>query len=148
MLLLLSESVCARMRELASRCTVVELYVRDTELQSFIRQRKLATPNCSSTELADTAYALFLANYHWEKPVRSIGVRGSGLVEAYECVQMSLYQDDQRRQKWERIDATVDEVRNRYGYMSLQRALIYTDPLLGRINPKDDHTVHPVGYFA
>jgi len=61
---------------------------------------------------------------------------------------MSLYQDDQRRQKWERIDATVDEVRNRYGYMSLQRAVIYTDPLLGRINPKDDHTVHPVGFFA
>jgi len=148
MLLLLAESVCARMRELASRCTVVELYVRDTELQSFIRQRKLTTPSCSSTELADTAYTLFLANYCWEKPVRSIGVRGSGLVEAYECVQMSLYQDDQRRQKWERIDATVDDVRNRYGYMSLQRAVIYTDPLLGRINPKDDHTVHPVGYFV
>lgn len=148
MLLLLSESVCARMRDLASRCTVVEVYVRDTELQSFIRQHKIASPSCSSAELADTAYALFLANYHWEKPVHSIGIRGSGLVEAYECVQMSLYQDDQRRQKWERIDATVDDVRRRYGYMSLQRALIYTDPLLGRINPKDDHTVHPVGFFA
>jgi len=127
---------------------VVEVYVRDTELQSFIRQHKIASPSCSSAELADTAYALFLANYHWEKPVHSIGIRGSGLVEAYECVQMSLYQDDQRRQKWERIDATVDDVRRRYGYMSLQRALIYTDPLLGRINPKDDHTVHPVGFFA
>ena len=30
MLLLLAESVCSRMRELASRCTVVEIYVRDT----------------------------------------------------------------------------------------------------------------------
>jgi DNA polymerase-4 len=148
MLLLLAESVCARMRELASRCTVVEVYVRDTELCSFIRQRKLTTPSCSSTELADIAFALFLANYRWEKPVRSIGVRGSGLVEAYECVQLSLYLDDQRREKWERIDTVMDEVRNRYGYMSLQRAVIYTDPLLAEINPKDDHTVHPVGYFA
>ena len=84
MLLLLSESVCARMRELVSRFSVVEVYVRDTELCSFIRQRKLAAPSCSITELADVAYALFLANYRWEKPVRSIGVRGSGLVEAYE----------------------------------------------------------------
>lgn len=148
MLLLLAESVCARMRELMSRCTVVEVYVRDTELHSFIRQRKLPTPSCSSAELADTAYALFLANYHWEKPVRSIGIRGSGLVEAYECVQLSLYQDDQKRQRWERIDAMVDEVRNRYGYMSLQRAVFKTDPLLGGINPKDDHVVHPVGYFV
>lgn len=148
MLLLLAESVCSRMRELASRCTVVEIYVRDTELHSLIRQRKLTSPSCSSAELADTAYALFLANYHWEKPIRSIGIRGSGLIEAHVFEQTSLFQDDQRKQKWESIDAMVDKVRNRYGYMSLQRALIYTDPLLGRINPKDDHTVHPVGYFG
>ena len=32
MLYLLAESVCARMRELASRCTTVEIYVRDTRL--------------------------------------------------------------------------------------------------------------------
>ena len=41
MLFLLAESVCARMRELASRCTVVEIYVRDTGLNSICRQRKL-----------------------------------------------------------------------------------------------------------
>ena len=41
MLILLAESVCCRMRELVSRCTVVEIYVRDTELNSFCRQRKL-----------------------------------------------------------------------------------------------------------
>ncbi len=41
MLLLLAESVCTRMRELASRCTVVEISVRDTELHSYSRQKKL-----------------------------------------------------------------------------------------------------------
>ena len=51
-------------------------------------------------------------------------------------------------QKWERVDAAVDELRERYGYMSVRRALTLADPLLGSINPKDDHTVHPVGYFG
>lgn len=148
MLILLAESVCCRMRELASRCTVVEVYVRDTTLQSFTRQRKLPSPSCSSAELADVAYALFRANYQWNKPIRSIGIRGSGLVEAYEYAQMSLYQDDQRRDKWERIDRSVDALRQRYGYLSIQRAILKTDPILGSINPKDDHTVHPVGYFG
>ncbi|WP_312281040.1 DNA polymerase IV [Oscillibacter sp.] len=148
MLLLLAESVCARMRELMSRCTVVEVYVRDTELRSFIRQCKLPSPSCSSAEMADAAYALFLANYHWEKPIRSIGIRGSGIVENGMYEQTSLFPDEQRRERWERIDKAVDDIRHRYGYMSLQRALIYTDPLLGSINPKDDHTIHPVGYFA
>ena len=148
MLYLLAESVASRMRELVSRCTVVEVYVRDVDLNSFCRQRKLQNPTCSSTEIAQVAFELFRASYRWEKPVRSIGVRGGGLVEMDTCLQLSMFQDDKKRDKWERIDATVDKLRERYGYMSVQRALMMTDPLLGKINPKDDHTVHPVGYFA
>lgn len=148
MLYLLAESVASRMRELVSRCTVVEVYVRDVDLNSFCRQRKLQNPTCSSTEIAQVAFELFQASYRWEKPVRSIGVRGAGLVEMDSCLQLSMFQDDKKRDKWERIDATVDKLRERYGYMSVQRALMMTDPLLGKINPKDDHTVHPVGYFA
>ena len=148
MLYLLAESVASRMRELVSRCTVVEVYVRDVDLNSFCRQRKLQNPTCSSSEIAQVAFELFRVSYRWEKPVRSIGVRGAGLVEMDSCLQLSMFQDDKKRDKWERIDATVDKLRERYGYMSVQRALMMTDPLLGKINPKDDHTVHPVGYFA
>ena len=148
MLFLLSESVASRMRNLVSRCTVVEVYIRDTELNSFCRQRKLQTPTCSSSEIANVAFDLFRKNYHWDKPVRSIGVRGSGLVTADAGVQLSFYADAIKRDKWERIDAAVDELRERYGYMSVRRALTLADPLLGAINPKDDHTVHPVGYFG
>ena len=63
MLYLLAESVCARMRELASRCTVVELYVRDTELCSIVRQRKLPAPSCSSQELTEVGMSLFRRHY-------------------------------------------------------------------------------------
>ena len=59
MLYLLAESVCARMRELVSRCTVVEIYVRDTQLNSIVRQRKLQAPSCSSQELAETGLDIF-----------------------------------------------------------------------------------------
>ena len=148
MLYLLAESVCARMRELASRCTVVEIYVRDTELNSICRQRKLCAPSCSSQELTEVGLDLFRRNYCWDRPVRSIGIRGAGLVEAEGTVQLSLYAEDQRRDKWERIDAAVDHLRQLYGYMSVRRALMDSNPLLGHINVKDGHTVHPVGYFG
>ena len=148
MLYLLAESVCARMRELVSRCTVVEIYVRDTQLNSIVRQRKLQAPSCSSQELAETGLDIFRRNYRWDRPVRSIGLRGAGLVEAQGTVQLSLYTEDQKRDKWERIDAAVDHLRQRYGYMSVRRALMDSDPLLGHINVKDGHTVHPVGYFG
>lgn len=148
MLYLLAESVCARMRELVSRCTVVEIYVRDTQLNSIVRQRKLQAPSCSSQELAETGLNIFRRNYRWDRPVRSIGLRGAGLVEAQGTVQLSLYTEDQKRDKWERIDTAVDHLRQRYGYMSVRRALMDSDPLLGHINVKDGHTVHPVGYFG
>ena len=148
MLYLLAESVCARMRELVSRCTVVEIYVRDTQLNSIVRQRKLQAPSCSSQELAETGLDIFRRNYRWDRPVRSIGLRGAGLVEAQGTVQLSPYTEDQKRDKWERIDTAVDHLRQRYGYMSVRRALMDSDPLLGHINVKDGHTVHPVGYFG
>lgn len=127
---------------------LVEVYVRDVELFSFTRQRALYAPTCSSSEIAEVAFDLFRRNYRWSRPIRSIGVRGSGLVDASSGTQLSLYQDDVKRDKWERIDATVDALRMQYGYMSIRRAATMADPLLGRINPKDDHTVHPVGYFG
>ena len=148
MLLLLAESVSSRMRELAARCTVVEVSVRDAELEHFTRQRKLPRPTGSSDELARTALDLFRRSYHWNAPIRSVGLRACGLVEGSAGVQLSLYPEDVRRDKWERIDAAVEGLRRRYGYRCVQRARIYADPQLGRINPREDHTVHPVGYFG
>ena len=148
MLYLLAESVAYRMRELAMRCRVVEVSVRDVNLFSFTRQRKLPNPTCSSHEIANVAFDLFKCNYFWRNPIRSIGVRGSELVDASAGAQLSFMMDDIRRDKWERIDAAVTQLRERYGYMSVRRAVACTDQQLGSINPRDDHTVHPVGYFG
>ena len=148
MLLLLAESVTSRMRELCSKCTTVEVSIRDTSLSWFTRQRKLPMPSCSSDELAEVAFQLFKANYRWQSHIRSIGIRGSGLVEASPFAQCSVFPEDQRRERWEQLDKTVDGLRSRYGYHSIRRAVMYGDQLLGSINPRDDHTVHPVGFFG
>lgn len=148
MLFLLAESVASRLRELAMRCRVVEVSVRDVNLSSFSRQHKLPNPTCSSHEIANVAFGLFKSNYSWRNPIRSIGVRGSELVDASAGTQLSFMVDDIRRDKWERIDAAVDHLRERYGYMSVRRAVTCTDQQIGSINPRDDHTVYPVGYFG
>ena len=147
MLVILSESIASRMRELAMKCTVVEITVRDKDLCSFIRQRKLETPTCYSMESAQAAFALFKSSYSWAKPLRSIGVRGSNLVSADSAIQLSLLSNEENRERHERLDRAVDVIRERYGYTSLQRAIVYTDHKLGRVNPTE-HTIHPVGYFC
>ena len=37
---------------------------------------------------------LFRANYQWEKPIRSIGVRGADLVTAGSLTQLDLFERD------------------------------------------------------
>ena len=105
------------------------------------------TPTSSSLEIARIAFELFKSNYRWGKPLRGVGVRGASLVPADVPIQLGFFSNAEKREKLERLDKAVDVVRERYGYTSVQRARIYTDRGLGAINPKDDHTVHPVGFF-
>lgn len=147
MLFLLAESVASRLREQGFRCTVVEISIRDTALFSFSRQQKLEVPTASSDDIASTAFKLFKGNYRWTRNIRSLGVRGADLVSTSAGTQLSLFPEGIRRDKWERIDAAVDRLRQEYGYTSVRRAVTCTDPLLGAIDPHG-HTVHPVGYFG
>jgi len=143
----LCESVAMRLRELGLECRTVEISVRDNTLYSFVRQKKQSRPTSLACDLHRAAMELFEANYKWQKPIRSIGVRGCELCAAGGSVQLSLLDDENRRDKLVRLEATVDDIRRRYGNLSIQRALLLSDRRLGNINPKDDHIIHPVGYF-
>lgn len=144
---LLAESVSARLRENNFAGTVVEISVRDNELYSFTRQQKLQMPTDITQEIAEAAMQLFRANYRWNKPIRSIGVRASSLVNALTPIQMNLFVDQAYRDKLQRMDHAVDDIRRRFGYNSIQRGLMYYDRILSSVNAKDDHTVHPHGYM-
>lgn len=143
----LSESVSARLRENNFACNVVEISVRDNELYSFTRQKKISNPTDITNEIAETALELFRENYKWEKPIRSIGVRASDLTNPCCATQLSLFVDEAYRDKLRRADRTVDEIRRRFGYKSIQRGLMYCDRTLSAVNAKDDYTVHPHGYM-
>lgn len=46
------------------------------------------------------------------------------------------------------VDRTVDYIRRRFGYYSIQRGIMYFDAGLSSLNAKEEHTVHPHGYFG
>jgi DNA polymerase-4 len=146
-LYVLSESVSARMREHGFKCRTAQIYVRDKNLFSFTLQDKFHKPTNLSTDLAEKAFSLFLANYSWLNPIRSIGLRGCDLVAADTHEQLSLFEDEKQRIKQEQIEITVDALRRRYGHFSVQRAILLKDSDLGRINPKEDHVIHPISFF-
>ena len=143
----LAESVAARMRENGFRAKTVQISLRDTDLFSFERQCKLESPSCLASELHDAGMRLLQDNYRFRKPLRSVGIRGMDLVPIQIAMQLNFFEDPVRREKRERLEVAVDELRRRFGHAAVSRAVTMCDPSLGTINPKDDHTIHPVGYF-
>ena len=109
---------------------------------------KLFQSTCISDEICKTAIRLLAENYRIDKPLRSIGVRVTDLVSANGDLQLSLLEDDKRRERFEKIDRAVDDIRRRFGHYSIARAIMSTDPTLRQFDAKGDHTIHPVGYFA
>lgn len=145
-LMALSESVSARLRKHGFKCNVVEVSIRDNGLNSFSRQMKIKTPTNITDEIVQTAFALFKANYNWKQPIRSLGVRASDLVLEDIPVQLDLFNDQEKRDKLEKLDRAVDDIRRRFGYFSVQRAAMYQDKVLSHLDA-GTHTVHPHSYF-
>lgn len=147
-LYMLSESVAARLRSHGFRCQTVQISIRDTGLGWFSRQQRLSRSSNLSGEIADAAMALFCRHYDWQRSVRSLGVRGCELVSDTEPEQISVFLDEQQRYKKQRLEQAMDHLRSRFGYEVIKRGVLLTNPAIGLANPKDDHTIHPVGYFA
>jgi DNA polymerase-4 len=143
----LAESVAERMRELGFQARTVEVTLRDNELLWITRQTTLPRPTHISTELCATAMMLLQANHRWEKPLRSIGIRGTNLVPMDATRQLSLFEDEQRRDRAEKLEFTIDDIRRKYGHCAIDRAMLRLDPRLGSLNPKEDHVIHPIGYL-
>ena len=145
---MLAESVAARLRKNGFRCRVVEISVRDNGLFSFTRQHKIANATNITEEIAREAYRIFKENYNWEKPIRSVGVRGSDLVNDNYWEQLDLFSRPELREKQMKMDGTVDILRKRFGYFIIQRGLMYQDTLLSHLDAEANGRVHPHGYFG
>ena len=144
----LAESVSARLRKHGFKCNTVAISIRDNGLYHFTRQMHLREPTDITDEIMKAAMELFRNHYDWSHPIRSLGVRGADLVTADIPVQMSLFMNEERRAKQEMMDKAVDEIRRRFGYFSIQRAFMYQDKILSKLDAQGSHTVHPVGYFS
>lgn len=146
-ILLLAESVAARLRENHFRCRGVEVTLRDSSLFSFERQCKLQQPTMQEQEIAEAAYKLYKKNYRWGEHLRSIGVRAIDLRPETEPCQICFDCSAEKQEDLEKLESTIDNVRGRFGYYALQRGVMYCDRALSHCDAKGDHTIHPHGYL-
>jgi len=87
--------------------------------------------------MVPAAMELFKQNYRWSNPIRSLGIRCTDLVPENTVYQLSLFDNEQRRQKFDRLERTVDRIRGQFGQFSLQRAVLMSERLKS-INANND----------
>ena len=145
---LLAESVAARLRQEGLRARCVSISARNTELVTRSCQQMLPRATSLTGEIAQAAMRLFDGRFSGGFPYRSAGLSCSALTPDDAPVQLDFLGDEARRIKTERLESAIDGLRRRFGHQIVRRAVTLTDGQYAQINPKEEHTVHPVPFYA
>ncbi len=141
----LSQSVASRLKQqnLVGRCISVSVRTNNLEVSSF--QTTLSSPTNLYQEIVETALELVKKNYPMHKPLRSIGVKVSKLSEIIDFQQQDLFKQEENERSLV-IENTIDEIRKRFGYQSVNYACLKLNERLTDFNPKEEHVIFPVGW--
>jgi DNA polymerase-4 len=89
---------------------------------------------------------LYKTNHKDGKPIRSIGVRACDLSSA-DIRQISLLPEELKAQKLNDLECAMDTIRRRFGNFAVRRGNTLVDTKLSNLDPKKDHTIHPVAFL-
>ena len=133
----LSESVAARLRDSnVGRANTVHIAVKDEHLQTFTWQVKVQSTRLCS-DIAKAAYELFCQRVPNGTPVHLLGVSVSGFDYNVRQMSLDIYQPqgkEQSYEKKERVESAVAEIREKYGYATLQRGVVLEDEKLSGLD--------------
>ena len=119
-LLALSETVAARLREDNVLATVIAVGIVDNEFKHASHQTTLYAGTNQTECIYKSACKLF--EELWDgAPIRQLGVHTSKVVEDIGIRQLDLFQMN-RYEKLEKLDKAIDNIRGRYGADSVMRA--------------------------
>lgn len=143
----MAEAVGMRMRRHGFKARLVEVSFRHSTMFGCSRQHKMALATDSSLTIAKQAFELFKQYAPRDYEIRAIGVRAGDLQPSWFPEQTTLFSDPMKSQHLSDMECAVDRIRERFGFYSVQRAVMMTvDPRLV-INAAGEHTVHPHSFY-
>ncbi len=114
----LSEGVGRQLRQSHLRCTTIRLKLRWSDFTTITRQITLESITDADEEIFKAALDLFNAAWIENRPVRLLGVGAAGFEQSAQ--QLGLW-DTPQKQRNQKLQNTLDELRERYGDQAVQR---------------------------
>ncbi len=116
----LAEDVAIGLRKASLKCTAVAVTIRDPQFKTITRQKQLHKPTHLLVEILQTAMEIMQAQWEKDAPIRMLTVTGLNLVSSSETTQLSIFDiDNNKGEKREKIEQTIDQIRDRYGKHSI-----------------------------
>ncbi|MBQ8451984.1 MAG: DNA polymerase IV [Clostridia bacterium] len=143
LLILLSESVCSRMIDYGYKCArTVSLLIIDNLLNYTVRMAKFSVPTNLSSEVSAKVMELFKKNFNWTQKVRGLGVSLSDFTDEE---QLTFDFDLKDRNKKEKLEQTVENLRKRFGRTSINRAVVLREEKFMELDIKEGHSHGTLG---
>ncbi len=123
----LSQDVGHRLRVHGLTARGVQVWIRANDLSGMQFQCRLPFRTQLPSELTAAGFRLFQERYHWPQTVRAVCIRAIDLVPKTEEEQLSIFVDQERRSRRERLEDTVEELRDRFGKGAITYAVLLGD---------------------
>lgn len=126
-LLGLSETVGSRLRADNVEIEVVTVGIRYADLSYISHQKKLLSSTNLTIKIYEAACGLFQELWNGE-PIRHLGVHTGKVLDGDIFRQLALF-DETDYDKLAKADATLDEIRERFGIDAVKRAVFVDSPI-------------------
>lgn len=120
----LSQDVGHRLRVHGLMARGVQVWIREKDLSGMQFQCKLPFRTQLPSEITAAGFRLFQERYHWDQKVRAVCIRATDLVPKDEAEQMSIFIDNEKRDRRERLEDTIEELRGRFGKQAVTYAVL------------------------
>lgn len=133
----LSELVAVRMRKYGLSCSGVCLAIRYAEtLDGISRQKQLSFPTSNASDIAENAISLLKEMHTFPTPLRAITV-GAIKLEDGGMQQLCLF--GEKDEKEDKLEKSVDKIRDKFGYNSIVRGVVLGNDLTGNLHEEDGY---------
>ena len=123
----LSEEIGTKLRKRGLKCATVQISIKDEYLRTIQRNASCDPPTDISEDIANTAFDLLCKTWSPDKPVRMLTVTATNLLKSDTIAQQIDFfgnTDDKERERRERREVAVDEIRSKFGSLSITRASV------------------------
>ncbi|MBF6978465.1 DNA polymerase [Aerococcaceae bacterium zg-BR33] len=116
----MAEQVAIRIRRIHKKTTNVAIYIGYADKEKSLRAQITIDPTQQTKVLVNHVLTLFRKHYNGHG-VRSIGIRYAGLIDE-QYTYYTLWDDPDEIERTERLERTIDTIRQRFGGLAVQKA--------------------------